>query len=534
VRFAFVASSGVCRRIRITGLLTVSTLALSALAFPQDAKSQTDPAASLSTPEPWSPVEAGIAAQLSGTDLEVARRLRLVLAAPLKSSLNTARDQAGVKTFYESRGFAPLWTLEGKPSGKAAEVMGYLRGVEADGLNPADYPAPQFSDADAGKIADDEIRLSLAVVLFARHASVGRASFQRVSDAIAYDINPSDPAGVLKKIAETSPASKALDSFLPAHAGYKALKARLAAMLNASPRNSETDSKTREKDARLKSALIANMERWRWLPRDLGNRHVEVNVPDYTLKVIDNGKVVWSTKIIVGKPGNTATPIFSEMMKDITINPTWNVPESIIQNEYLPALRSNPEALSRMGLVVGRNSDGSVRIYQPPGARNALGRIRFNFPNKFSVYQHDTPNRDLFTRQTRAFSHGCMRVKDPDKYAEVLLSLSQPGDRYTAERIRKLYGEDERTVKLKTPVRVHVTYQTVFADESGQLQVRPDIYGLDSDTVAVLNGKSPQLASKPSKDVREARASRRAAASSGERVSAALSAPYDPEQRRRD
>ena len=168
------------------------------------------------------------------------------------------------------------------------------------------------------------------------------------------------------------------------------------------------------------------------MPHDLGATYVMVNIPDYTLKVVKDGKTVWQTKIVVGKPGEHATPLLTETMKFITVNPTWNVPPSIIRNEYLPALARDPGALSRIGLQVGRNKDGSIRIFQPPGERNALGRIRFNFPNRFLVYQHDTPDKHLFAHAERAYSHGCMRVQNPDEYAEVLLGVSQPEDNYTA------------------------------------------------------------------------------------------------------
>ena len=242
--------------------------------------------------------------------------------------------------------------------------------------------------------------------------------------------------------------------------------------------------------ARMVDTIIANMERWRWLPRDFGGTYVMVNIPDYTLKVVNLGKMVWSTRIVVGKPGKYATPLLAETMKYITFNPTWNVPPSIIRNEYLPALERDPGALARVGLKIGRNDDGSIRIYQPPGERNALGRIRFNFPNQFLVYQHDTPNKNLFEKTTRAYSHGCMRVENPDQYAEVLLSLSQPEDGYSLKRIRLLYGGDERSINLKETIPVYITYQTAFMDNVGQLQVRPDIYSLDNEMTTLLHADS--------------------------------------------
>jgi L,D-transpeptidase YcbB len=225
--------------------------------------------------------------------------------------------------------------------------------------------------------------------------------------------------------------------------------------------------------------IIINMERWRWLPRDLGKAYVMVNIPDYTLRVMKDGHLHWQTRVVVGKP-NLQTPLLSAQMKYITVNPTWNVPPSIINNEYLPALAQDPTVLDRMGLKLVNNPDGSVHIFQPPGDGNALGRVRFNFPNRFLVYQHDTPDKHLFAHDTRAYSHGCMRVQDPPKYAEVLLNLVRPTENWTAERIKRMYGSAEVDIQFPTFVPVNLTYQTAFVDDDGKLQIRRDIYGYDS------------------------------------------------------
>jgi murein L,D-transpeptidase YcbB/YkuD len=173
-------------------------------------------------------------------------------------------------------------------------------------------------------------------------------------------------------------------------------------------------------------------------------------------------------------------------MKYITVNPTWNVPPSIVYNEYLPALQQDPTVLQRMGLKLEQNRDGSVHISQPPGDGNALGRIRFNFPNKFLVYQHDTPDKHLFAHPVRAYSHGCMRVQDPAMYAQVMTGLGMPGRGYTQEQIKGMYGRSEIDLRFTHPIPVHITYQTAFVDESGHLQIRPDIYGRDAQTLAAL------------------------------------------------
>ncbi len=257
------------------------------------------------------------------------------------------------------------------------------------------------------------------------------------------------------------------------------LDSRTVAALNSPKRDKQID------------AVIVNMERWRWLPRDLGapsigDAYVILNIPDYTLKVMQHGAQVWTTRVVTGKPGIHATPLLTETMKYITVNPTWNVPPSIVYGEYLPALQQDPTVLQRMGLRLEQNRDGSVHISQPPGEANALGRVRFNFPNKFLVYQHDTPDKYLFEKTERAYSHGCMRVQYPDQYASVLLNITEPNERWTPEKIRSMYGSSEVDLKFPTPIPVNITYQTAFVDDAGKLEFRKDIYGRDATMTSML------------------------------------------------
>jgi murein L,D-transpeptidase YcbB/YkuD len=406
-------------------------------------------------------------------DVAVADQLRGLIENDLRKHIPRGQDGAAVQAFYQDRGFAPLWTSKGEALPAAKDAIALLRGVAADGLEPADYPAPKFTDTSPNGLAADELKLTNSVLTFARHASIGRVAFSRTSASVYFDLKFSSD-DLLRSVSSSANVRETLRSLLPQHPEYAALKAALAAARNNG-------------DAKHADLIAANMERWRWLPRDLGNTYVMVNVPDYTLKVVNRGETVWSTRIVAGKPSSDhQTPLLSQTIKFITVNPTWNVPPSIIRNEYLPALQRDPSALARLGLQVGQNKDGSIRIYQPPGARNALGRIRFNFPNKFLVYQHDTPQKHLFAKQTRAFSHGCMRVQNPEQYAQVLLSLSQPEENYTAARIRSMYGSDERTINFKRPIPVYVTYQTAFVDEAGKLQTRADVYGHDKAMARLL------------------------------------------------
>ena len=248
--------------------------------------------------------------------------------------------------------------------------------------------------------------------------------------------------------------------------------------------------------AQKADAVAATMERWRWLPRDLGKSYVMVNIPDYTLKVVRDDKIVWRTKIVAGKP-QTQTPLLTAAMDNVVVNPSWYVPQSIIQNELLPVYASDPQIFARMGLEVKRGPDGHINVVQPPGAANALGRIKFNFPNKFQVYLHDTPEKRLFASERRAYSHGCMRVENPIKFGEVMLGMALAGAAPDARQIESLVGQDEKTFKLDRRPMVHLTYQTAFLDDAGALVVRDDIYGFDQRIKAIMQSDERRVADVP-------------------------------------
>jgi murein L,D-transpeptidase YcbB/YkuD len=463
------------------------------------------------------------------------------------------KERSAAEAFYQSRAFAPLWLDKGIENARAKAAIARLQGADADGLDGNDYKTPNFAGLTPEAQAEADLKLTQTVLTYARHLQAGRFPYARVSNNMELLQTPPDPAEVLAKLANAADAGKALDDFAPQHEGYKRLKAMLAelrgkggtgkpladgALLKLNAKAPMEDARVpllREKlglggdatdlkyDAKLTEAVkkfqranelpvtgnldaktvkelngpprdrsielvVANMERWRWYPRDLGNAHVVVNLPDFMLKVMHNGAQVWTTRIVIGKT-DMPTPLLSETMKYITINPTWNVPPSIVYNEYLPAMQADPTVMERMGLKVVYNRDGSVHIYQPPGAANALGRIRFNFPNRFLVYQHDTPDKHMFAHDTRAYSHGCMRVQDPAKYAEVLFNIARPSENWTADKIQRMFGSGEQDIQLPVPIWVHLTYQTAFVDDAGKLQTRRDLYNIDSRTMAAIKSE---------------------------------------------
>jgi L,D-transpeptidase YcbB len=491
-------------------------------------------------------------------DAQITDQLHNLANGKFDRIIGGTKQRESIDAFYAGRNYAPLWITEGKANALARATMTYLGGVATDGLDPIDYPVPNFASlTDPLALAEAEISLTTSVVTYAHHAQIGRVHWSRVSGDISYDQSAPDPGDVLATMAQAKDAGEALDAYEPHIVAYLRLKAKLAEV-RAGQRGSdktripngpslkigmrddrvpllrlrlEVASEGTTYDKELVDAvkkfqerhdlrptgtldlatvealngrrsdqqidiIIANMERWRWMPHDLGNTYVIVNLPDYTLRVIRQGEQVWMTKIVAGKP-TTPTPIMSAQMKSITVNPTWNVPDSIAANEYLPLLHQDPTILQRMGLQVSYNTDGSIHLSQPPGEQNALGQVRFNFPNKFLVYQHDSNQKYLFAKDKRADSHGCMRVQDPVKYAEVLLSMVRPGEGYTQDRIRKMFGAYETDIQFPTFIPVHLTYQTAFVDDQGKLELREDIYGRDHALLAILNGTERKVADIP-------------------------------------
>ena len=225
--------------------------------------------------------------------------------------------------------------------------------------------------------------------------------------------------------------------------------------------------------ARLEAELIANMERWRWRARGEAPDRIEVNIPDFTVRVFHDNAEFYRSRVIVGKP-TTQTPIFSNRMQFIEVNPYWNVPDSIIKKEMMPKLAEDPTYLQKLGYEVSTAKNGRMIVRQPPGERNALGRIKFMFPNQHAVYLHDTPTRALFANGLRAYSHGCVRLDKPFKFAEVVLGAENG---WTEERARKLIGGKNETIMLPRAIDIHIGYYTAFVDETGKLQLRDDIYG---------------------------------------------------------
>lgn len=255
--------------------------------------------------------------------------------------------------------------------------------------------------------------------------------------------------------------------------------------------------------------LIANMEEWRWMPEDLGDLYVTVNIPEFTLRIVKGGAVVHTERVITGLP-DKQTPVFSETMKSVAFQPRWNVPNSIKVNELWPSLARGGTYFRRQGLRVSKNGRDidpdsidwaytdirNYDVYQPPGAGNVLGELKFNFPNKHAVYMHDTNARGLFEEVSRTFSHGCMRVRNPRRMAEILLSEDKGWDE---ARIADVIanGPPNNEVQIERKIGVHITYFTAWVDDKGELQTARDVYGHEQRIQLALEGRWTQIAKGP-------------------------------------
>jgi murein L,D-transpeptidase YcbB/YkuD len=408
------------------------------------------------------------------------------------------RDKVGArlwaleKKFYAERQFVPVWIDGDDPTAQLDALLASLRDAELHGLNPAsyDYDAltaartkadePWIGTAFAPEaIPELDLHLTYAFLLHASDLLGWRSSPRQLDSRWLPAPKKADLIGTLRTALEGNGVTEAFEGLAPAHPQYKGLQAAL--------------QRARKGSKRVDADRIRmNLERWRWMPREFGDPHILVNVPAYQLQVIDGGSPVLSMRVIVGAP-DTPTPLFSDDMTYVVFSPYWNIPESIIREETLPRLAEDPDYLGRNNIEVvdasGEPVDASdvdwadettakqLRFRQAPGPENALGLVKFIFPNHFSVYLHDTPTDSLFNRDRRALSHGCIRVESPVALAEYVLHDKA---QWTPERIRTaMVGEREQAVRLRKPIPVHIGYWTAWVAADGSVTYFDDPYGLD-------------------------------------------------------
>ena len=419
-------------------------------------------------------------------------------------------DAAGLTAFYTENKGKPIWVTAAGFSPKAHKAIHEIRNANDWGLDASAFqlPANLGAQATPEAAAGAELKLSLAVLKYARHARGGRLNPPSLSPIIDRRPHIYEPKSVLEAIAAAEAADAYLRGLHPRHEQFRRLRQALLALNKGSGGTGEN---------RLR--ILVNMEKWRWMPESLGEFYVWDSIPEQYTRVFDRGKMVLQEKIVVGKP-STPTPIFSANMQFIVFNPEWGVPDGIKVNEIAPRLRhsggggflffgggGSSEVLQRLGglrvSINGRPVDpdsvdwSSVDIrrfqfIQGPGGKNVLGSVKFRFPNRHDVYMHDTPDRHLFGNGPRAFSHGCMRTQNPIHLAEVLLAHDKG---YSPAQIREMVASGATNeIKLTNPIPVHVTYFTAEGGDKGQVRFFPDLYALDNRIASALKGQPVHFA----------------------------------------
>jgi murein L,D-transpeptidase YcbB/YkuD len=450
----------------------------------------------------------------------------------------------------------------------AEKLVALFKNAQAEGLRPQDYLTPEIDLARVGNdplaMATLETAFTSATTRYAHHIHNGRINPQSISTNLDIKAKAIDEAALLERLTQSADPAEVLNELSPKHPEFLALKAALASFNTTAAdrptpiaggptlRPGNADPRVHAIRERLQVAslgtdiyddvtfqavksfqatqgldvdgvigpatisalnggveirredIIANMERWRWMPSDLGAFNVLVNIPEFRLAIQRNGQEEFSTRVVVGTFKNQ-TPVFSDSIRHLVVNPYWNVPNGILKGEIAPAVLRDP------GYTDARNMDllyqGNVispwqvnwatvsqsnfpfRVRQRPGPANSLGQIKFLFPNKHDVYLHDTPSKNLFSRASRAFSHGCIRVEDPFAFADALMANEANISRTSLEA---MFGPTERWVNPTKQIPVHMAYFTIRVDGAGAMQNYSDVYGHHQALIAAMGlGPAP-------------------------------------------
>jgi len=566
----------------------------------------TQPAPVAATPAQPTPAQPSVAAPIQAeapppppVDPLVAQ-IRTRLSQGAANRGENKEDVSGLTAYYNDAKTHPIWTTKEGFTPRAAHAVSEIRKADNWGLESSAFSVPDVSGSSPSieTLADAEIKLSIAVLKYARYARGGRIDLSSASDLIDQHARVYDPKSVLQGISNAEAADGYLRGLHPKTEQFKRLRQALLSLekSEATPpqvkipqgpnfrpgdqnpqialirqrlglrgfpgqenvyddamedlvrryqrehgleANGAIDKKFRaslnegivESPSSTRQKIIANMERWRWMPDDLGEIYVWDSIPEQLTRVFVHGKMELMEKIVVGKPA-TPTPTFSANMQFIVFHPEWGVPDSIKEKELLPKLRrysgggggfsffgdeggsgGASRVLRAQGLRVTVNghevdpdsidwSNVDVRRFQfiqSAGGRNVLGVVKFRFPNKHDVYMHDTPERHLFNQTTRAFSHGCMRTQNPVHLAEVLLAHDKG---WSTDRVRQLVEEGQTDeIKLTNPIPVHVVYFTAEIGDDGKLRSYPDLYGIDNRVTAALKGEPLRFAAASDNDI---------------------------------
>jgi murein L,D-transpeptidase YcbB/YkuD len=401
--------------------------------------------------------------------------------------------------FYNARASLPLWVTQKGLTAEAVAIIDEIKKANAWGLEAKDFFLPQLAahieyglDLSPATVADAELTLSLAILQYARYARGGRIIDPTILLNSNLDRKPQllDPQTVLEGITRAVEPAGYLRGIHPQHPQFERLR--------------QAYLKARSKAMKMK--LRANMEHWRWMPDDIGDLHILANVPEYIVRFFKNGEVIHKERIVVGEVSKQTT-IYTRPLKSIVFKPMWRVPESIKVKELWPNLRRGGSMFRTYGLQL-ETKDGQplnyrsinwyeadirdFEVVQPPGRKSAMGKVKFTFPSQHTIFMHDTPDKWMFYRSRRTLSHGCLRLRNPMRMAEVVLKEDKGWDQ---ARVREEAenGPLRNTIKLDGKIPIHLVYFTARVDANGRLRTFSDVYGHEKRIRQALAGQWDQI-----------------------------------------
>ena len=354
----------------------------------------------------------------------------------------------------------------------AQSLLGVIEGIDADGLIPADYqPEKLRSVIAAGDPAALDAQASKSFAWLAEDMRDGRTRFDARLQwfVVDSDVDANPTSALMDRALKSHDVAGVFEGLQPTVPDYGELKGLLAV--------------TPKADKTRRNLIRINMDRWRWLPRQLGKYYLLTNVPEFQLRLTVDNSIIRSYRTIVGKVGKTATPQLSAVVQGVVFNPTWTVPQSIVKGEGLGAkLIGNPASALRQGYKVTKSKDGTITVVQQPGPGNSLGMIKLDMPNEHAIFIHDTPSRGLFNQPYRALSHGCVRT---ERAAELGITMAILGAGQTSTQGVDIVTSGKYTrVPMTKTFPVYIMYFTMASDIQGKMGTFPDLYSRDGAVLA--------------------------------------------------
>ena len=453
-------------------------------------------------------IDAGAPPEVMAVPGPIATAIRQALTVvPPEQTDREVEERAAISFYYDARHGEPIWTLQSGIAPKGEALKAELANSGDWGLDPADFATPRAAAVypqapDA--LAETELSLTLAAMKYARYARGGRIMHAAADLSSYLDRGPQliDPTAVLTELAGSTDIAATLRGFHPRHPQFEKLR-QVYLKLRGDVKSQKKGPKALSADAKR---ILANMEQWRWMPLDMGEFYVWNNIPEFIQRVVHNGQVIRTEKIVAGEL-TKQTPIFSRPLKKIVFRPKWKVPESIKVREVWPSLLRGGGIMAQYGLQI-ETKDGqpvpfrsvnwatsdirNYEVIQPPGGKSVLGVVKFSFPNQHTVYMHDTPDKYMFASSQRTYSHGCMRVKNPVQLAQIVLAYDKGWDAPAIDALIRS-GPLDNEVLMEHKVPVHITYFTALVAQDGSVKTFRDVYGHERRITQALEGRWSEI-----------------------------------------